>query len=69
MLCPVSFCKEKVGIILSRRVGESFGFTFIYKKTDTYEIWYRLKASLDHENFVVFNFLCSETTIQTFAVF
>jgi hypothetical protein len=66
MLYPVSFCKEKVNIIIiSRRVGERFVFTFIYKKTDMYGIWHRVKAALDHDNFVVFNFLCSETTIQT----
>jgi hypothetical protein len=66
MLCPVSFRKEKLGImILSHHVGERFVLTCIYKNTDTYEIWYRLKAALDHDNFVVFNFLCSEATIQT----
>jgi len=66
MVCPVSFRKEKVGVmILSRCFGERFGFTFIYKKTDTYEVWYRLKAALDHYNFIVYNFICSETTIQT----
>ena len=50
-ICCVQFPyvrkKLVLHMILSRRVGERFGIIFIYKKTDTYEIWYRPKAALD----------------------